>query len=153
MKKIVVMLFSAILVLSTGNLISAETAKPKVIVTPKGNKVKVKKEIYATTEDILLRLMEPKVNKIITDKYGKQMSWRIEKIRDVALIADHIKKDSEVWYDMKMFVKVNEAEKSDFQSYDDIEVRIDIPNMFTHDRYKNTNSDMKVTLLKYEQMK
>ncbi|MBT2699064.1 DUF3888 domain-containing protein [Bacillus sp. ISL-40] len=140
MRKIVVLIFTTLLVFATSNLANAE-------VTESG---RVKKEVYATTEDILIKMLEPELNKIVTDKYGEEKTWQIGKVAKVALKVDHTKKPSDIWYEMNMFVRVYDDEK-DKEFLDDIGIRIDILNMFTKDRYKERKADMKVTLLKYEQ--
>lgn len=38
---------------------------------------RVKEDVYATSEDILLRLIQPKLYKINNDKYGKQTTLLI----------------------------------------------------------------------------
>ncbi|NRD76629.1 DUF3888 domain-containing protein [Bacillus sp. BRMEA1] len=140
MRKIVVLAFTTFLVFATSNLANAE-------VTESG---RIKKEVYATSEDVLMEMLKPELNKIISDKYGHEKIWQISKVAKVALIADHTKKPSENWYEMNIFVRVYD-DKNDKELLDDIDIRIDIPNMFTKDRYKVKNPDMKVTLIKYEQ--
>jgi hypothetical protein len=140
MRKIIVLVFTILLVFATSNLANAE-------VTESG---KVMKEGYATTEDILIKMLEPDLNKIITDKYGEEKSWQMGKVAKVALMVDHTKKPSDIWYEMKMFVRVYDDNK-DKEELDNIVIRIDIPNMFTEDMYKERKSDIKVTLIKYEQ--
>lgn len=140
MRKIIVLVFTTLLVFTSSNLANAE-------VTESG---RVKKEGYATTEDILIKVIEPDLNKIIADKYGEEKHWQIGKVTRVALMIDHTKKDSDIWYEMNMYVRVD-GDKEDKVLLDDIRIRIDIPNMYTEDRYKERKSDIKVTLLKYEQ--
>lgn len=57
MKKLVFILLGTFLFLSTNNIIQAEVIQEGVI----------KKEIYAKTEDILFKILEPKIHKIITE--------------------------------------------------------------------------------------
>jgi hypothetical protein len=95
-------------------------------------------------------MMEPELNKVITDKYGEERHWQIVKVTKVALIADHTKKNSDIWYELNLFVRVDDKEPGK-EFLDEIQMRIDIPNMFTADRYKERKEDMKVTLIKYEQ--
>ncbi|WP_417898320.1 DUF3888 domain-containing protein [Bacillus haimaensis] len=140
MRKISVLVLTTLLVFASSNFANAE-------VTESG---KVKKEIYATTQDILLMMMEPELNKVITDKYGEERHWQIAKVTKVALIADHTKKNSDIWYEINLFVRVDDKEPGK-ESLDEVQMRIDIPNMFTSDRFKERKDDMKVTLIKYEQ--
>lgn len=39
---------------------------------------RVKEDVYATSEDILLRLIQPKLYKINNDKYGKQTTLLLQ---------------------------------------------------------------------------
>ncbi len=94
-------------------------------------------------------MIEPDINKIITDKYDKEKTWQIGKVIMVSLIADQTKKNSENWYEMIIHVRVHDDEK-DKELLDSLRIRIDIPNMYTRDKYKERNSDMKVTLITYE---
>ncbi|WP_225985998.1 DUF3888 domain-containing protein [Psychrobacillus glaciei] len=70
------------------------------------------KDTYATSEDILLTLIEPDINTMIKEKYGKQMKWEVSKVLKVGLIVDHTKKESEFWYNVKLAVRL-ENEKDD----------------------------------------
>ncbi|CAM5213632.1 hypothetical protein UACE39S_04320 [Ureibacillus acetophenoni] len=141
MRKIIVLVFTTLLIFASVNIANAE-------VTESG---KVKKEGYATTEDILINLIEPDLNKIITDKYGIEKTWQIGKVIKVSLIADHTKKNSEYWYEMIINVRVHDDE-IDKELWDSLCIRIDIPNMYTMDKYKERNTDTKVTLITYEQL-
>ncbi|KKI91864.1 hypothetical protein WQ54_12075 [Bacillus sp. SA1-12] len=115
---------------------------------------KIKKETYATTEDVLLNLMEPKLNKIITEKYGKEMSWYVDNVTKVELIVDHTKNPTDVWYDMKFAVRVHNPDKKGHEPLlDIIEVRVDIPNLLTEDRYKETESTLTLKLIDYIQIR
>ncbi|CAM5197128.1 hypothetical protein UACE39S_06057 [Ureibacillus acetophenoni] len=86
MRKIIVLVFTTLLIFASVNIANAE-------VTESG---KVKKEGYATTEDILINLIEPDLNKIITDKYGIEKTWQIGKVIKVSLIADHTKNSNRI---------------------------------------------------------
>ncbi|MGM0877949.1 MAG: hypothetical protein ACQEWV_25295 [Bacillota bacterium] len=115
---------------------------------------KIKKDTYATTEDVLLNLMEPKLNKIITEKYGKEMSWYVDNVTKVGLVVDHTKNPTDVWYDMKFAVRVHDPDKEGHEPLlDIIEVRVDIPNLLTEDRYKETESMMTLKLIDYNQIR
>lgn len=106
---------------------------------------KIKKDTYATSEDILLKIIEPNLNKIITEKYGKQMDWQISKVLKVGQIVDHTKEESEYWYQVKLAVRLE-------NELDLINIRIDIPNLFSGDRYEEVNSKVKISLIEYTQL-
>lgn len=115
---------------------------------------KIKKDTYATSEDVLLRLMEPKVNNIISKKYGKEISWHFDKVTKVGLILDHTKNPSDVWYNMKFAVRVHDPEKEGHEYLLDlIEVRVDIPNLLTAERYNETEPMLTVKLIEYIQIR
>lgn len=142
MRKIIVLVFTTLLIFTTSNIANAEVSESG----------KIKKEGYVTTEDILINLIEPNINKIITDKYGKESTWQIGKVIKVSLIADHTKKNSEYWYEMIIHARVHDDEINK-ELLDSLRIRIDIPNMYTSDRYKERNTDTKVTLITYEQLR
>ena len=144
MRKYVILCLIAFLSFNMMTIANAEVAKEG----------KIKKDTYATTEDVLLRLMEPKLNKIITEKYGKEMSWYVDNVVKVGLILDHTKNPSDVWYDMQFAVRVHDRDKEgNEQLLDMIEVRVDIPNLLTGDRYKETESMMTLKLINYNQIR
>lgn len=115
---------------------------------------RIKKDTYATSEDVLLRLIEPQLNKIITDKYGKEVTWQVDKVAKVGLILDHTKNPSDVWYDMKFAVRVfDDGSNGQECLLDMVEVRVDIPNIYTTDRYKEMKPTMTVKLIEYNQIR
>lgn len=140
MRKIVLLLLVPLMLFSVSNLVNAEVTE----------EAKVKKDAYATTEDILITMIEPELNKIITEKYGEEKTWQIGRVMKVSLIADHTKETSEFCYEMIMGVKVND-DINEKELSDSIHIKIDIPNMYTRDKYKKRNTNMKVSLVKYEQ--
>ncbi|SFC67447.1 hypothetical protein SAMN05443252_105202 [Bacillus sp. OV322] len=81
------------------------------------------------------------------------MSWNIIKVTKVFLIADHTKKESDIWYKMEISTRVNDTEKNNKECFDTITLRVDIPNMFKDYRYRDTDSKMNITLIKYESIK
>ncbi|MCK1998941.1 DUF3888 domain-containing protein [Psychrobacillus psychrodurans] len=136
MKKIIYLFLLILLTFSFSTLVSSE-------VTGTG---KIKKDTYATSEDILISLIEPDINRIIKEKYGQQRDWEVSKISKVGLIADHTKEKSEYWYQMKLGVRIE-------NDLDLIDIRIDIPNLYTENRYNEENSRIKVSLIEYAQIK
>ncbi|WP_391209664.1 DUF3888 domain-containing protein [Psychrobacillus sp. L4] len=144
MKRISSFFLIILLTFSVSNLASSEVTEAGRIV----------KNTYATSEDILLTLIEPDINTMIKDKYGKQMQWEVSKVLKVGLIVDHTKKKSEFWYKMKLAVRLeNEKEDANGDELDLIDIRIDVPNLYTEDRYEEGNSKMKISLIEYTQMK
>ncbi|PGT88239.1 DUF3888 domain-containing protein [Bacillus sp. AFS040349] len=143
MKKLLILILGLILFINTSYSANAEVSKEG----------KVKKEVDATSEEILLKLVEPKLNNIITEKYGKEMSWHIEKANRVHLILDHTKNPSDVYYKMRLAVRLTDPEVEGHQFLlDFITIRLDNPSFSFKNRYKETSSDMKVKLIKYEQL-
>ncbi|MGE8081913.1 hypothetical protein [Peribacillus loiseleuriae] len=104
MRKIVVLFFTILLIFSTTNSVNAEVSKEG----------KIKKDVDATTEDILLTIIEPKLEKIIQDKYGHKMSWHVQKVSKVGLIIDHTQKESEAWYEMTLAAQVSDPESTKY---------------------------------------
>lgn len=143
MKKLLILIISIFLLINTSSIVKAEVSED----------TKIKKEVYATSEDVLFRLVEPKLHKIITEKYGKEMSWHIERGTKVHLILDHTKDPSETYYKMSVAIRLTDPEKEGHQFLlDFITVRLDSPYFNFDNRYKDSNSDIKVKLIKYEQI-
>ena len=115
-----------------------------------------KKNVYATTEDILLMIISPKVENIIQEKYGQKMTWNVQKVARVDLIIDHTQKESDAWYEMKLAVIVADPqnEKPEWKS-DFIKLKIDMPNLLPDREAKGSDEikDIKIDLINYEQIR
>jgi hypothetical protein len=146
MKKFLTLLFTIMLMFTATNLVNAEVSKDG----------KVKKNVYATAEDILLTIIEPSVEKIIQDKYGQRMSWDVQKATDIGLIIDHTKKESEAWYEIELAINVSSFEKDKPEwALDIIKLKIDTPNILSH-RGKiasNEIKELKIDLIDYQQIR
>ncbi|TQR15504.1 DUF3888 domain-containing protein [Psychrobacillus vulpis] len=143
MKKLGYFLLLVLLTFSFSNFASSEVKEAS----------KIKKDTYATSEDILIKLIEPDINRIIKEKYGKEMIWQVDKVIKVGLIMDHTKKNSDYWYHMKLSVRPQSEEVGKADELDIVDIRIDVPNIYGRDRYKETNSKMKITLIEYFQVR
>lgn len=146
MKKFIIMLFSLALILGSGNLVSAKLSEEG----------KIKKNVYATTEDILLMIISPKVENIIQEKYGQKMTWNVQKVARVDLIIDHTQKESDAWYEMKLAVVVADPQnKKPEWKLDFIKLKIDMPNLLPDREAKGSDEikDIKIDLINYEQIR
>jgi len=146
MKKFIIMLFSLALILGSGNLVSAKVSEEG----------KIKKNVYATTEDILLMIISPKVENIIQEKYGQKMTWNVQKVARVDLIIDHTKKESDAWYEMKLAVYVADPQKEKPEwKLDFIKLKIDMPNLLTDREAKGSDKikDINIDLIDYQQIR
>jgi hypothetical protein len=146
MKKFIIMFFSFALIWGSADLVSAKVSEEG----------KIKKNIYATTEDILLMIISPKVENIIQEKYGQKMTWNVQKVARVDLIIDHTQKESDAWYEMKLAVDVSDPqmEKPEWK-LDFIKLKIDMPNLLTHRGTVGSDEikDIKVDLIDYQQIR
>ena len=103
--------------------------------------------VNSTSEDMLLMLIFPRVEKIIGEKYEKQsgenVSWDYGRVHSVDFV---IGKD-DVWYEMELSLLIGEVVKKE----DLVRLRIDAP----HIRVEGPQSDaevinnVKVDVIKY----
>lgn len=84
-----------------------------------------------TTEDVLMALIKPKLDKIVKDQYGKEMIVNPMKVNNVAIItkpgSTKGKDEFEGWYELDMSMMVGEPDKN--PSWDHISLKVDAPNI------------------------
>jgi hypothetical protein len=113
----------------------------------------VRVDSYFTTEDVLLSLIEPKLNKIVKDQYGKEMIINPLKIQEVAAIhkglAQKGKSNGEGWFQLDMSILVGEP--SENPTLDNMIIKIDAPNIggTAPHLVSEEIEDIKVELVKY----
>ncbi|MBD8590026.1 hypothetical protein IFT92_19740 [Peribacillus simplex] len=108
---------------------------------------------YVSTEDILLSLIEPKLNKIVKDQYGKEMIINPLKIHDVAnMLKGTCEKGTDScdgWFQLDLTILVGEP--SENPKIDSIILKIDAPNIggTAPHLVSEEIKDIKVELVKY----
>ncbi len=133
LKYVTVLLLAIFIVYSANNLISAEET------------VGDRDQRYATTQEILFALVEPKLEKIIHDKYSKEMVWNVFDVKEVAFVMDH--KNNEAWFKMDLFIAVGDPEDA---KIDSISLKVDAPNIGgEHTKSNGEIKDITVDLIKY----
>lgn len=87
---------------------------------------------YFTTEDILFAIITPRLDKIVKDQYGEEMTVNPLKVHDVSIIHKGVAekgKDTEGWFQVKMAIMVGEQKPDDNFKMDVIVLKIDAPNI------------------------
>ncbi|MFB7142778.1 DUF3888 domain-containing protein [Gottfriedia sp. NPDC056225] len=124
-----------------GNLVNAKEYKPERV------------QAYYTTEDILLAIIKPKLDKIVSQQYGKQMVVNPLRFYDVAIMEKALSikgKDKwEGWFQVELSILVGDP--SENPKRDSVTLKIDAPNVGGDAHHIKTNeiNDIKVELVKY----
>lgn len=117
MKKFMVLFLLAISLFSGTNLTNAKTETPERI------------PAYRTTEDILITIINPRLNKIVEEQYGKRMIVNPLRVHDVAvmekLISTKGRDKWDSWYEVRMSILVGDP--SEKPKRDVIVLKIDAP--------------------------
>jgi hypothetical protein len=106
-----------------------------VIVNAKEENVSRVEGGYLSTEDILFSIIEPKLEKIVNDQYGKEMVVNPMKVNDVYFM-EKLKstkvngKDSfDGWIELHMFIMVGDRKPNENFKMDAVVLKIDAPNI------------------------
>lgn len=121
MKKLIILSFVTMIVFSTSVTANAKEAIPERV------------DGYFTTQDILSAIIEPKLNKIVKDQYGREMLVTPMKVNEVYFM-DKLKstkgKDTyEGWIELDMFIMVGERKPDENFKMDRVVLKIDAPNI------------------------
>jgi hypothetical protein len=74
---------------------------------------KSKYEYYATPNDMILDLVQHKVDKTIQKEYGKSMQWGWVKLKDVKYVLNDEKNNPRTWYQVKAVIMVEDFNKKE----------------------------------------
>ncbi|MED3575382.1 hypothetical protein [Cytobacillus praedii] len=109
----------------------------------------VQSSSYATTEDVLIALLLPHLDNIVTKEYkGNRQSWNIARIEKVSF--ETTKKPIDHWYEMKILIQVFDNTKISNKSHlDCINLRLDISKSKTLTRNNLSLNDI-IKLISYE---
>lgn len=144
MRKFAVLIFTSILMFSSGALVDAKV--PRMFTNEKA--------MYMSTERILFLLIEPRLDKIVKDQYGKQMIINPMRVNEAGLITNSVGKDSNAdsgWFQLDMLILVGDP--SENPKMDRVVLKIDAPNIGPANSESHSNSDeikdIKVELVNY----
>ncbi|GAE26676.1 hypothetical protein JCM9140_2762 [Halalkalibacter wakoensis JCM 9140] len=94
MKKIISSLLLILIVLAPISVVSAE-------VDLSG---KIKKEIYAAPEELLVDILNPYVTDAVQKEHGDNVTWRLERVKKITLMVDHTGSESKRWYEVSLTI-------------------------------------------------
>ncbi|GAE36655.1 DUF3888 domain-containing protein [Halalkalibacter akibai] len=121
MKKIISSLLLSLIVLAPISFVSAEVDLSR----------KIKKEIYAAPEELLVDLLNPYVADVVHKEHGDDVIWGLERVKNITLMVDHTVSKSRRWYEVSLTVKINKPDvKGDYWELDTVTFVIDPKTYF-----------------------
>ncbi|CAG9620906.1 DUF3888 domain-containing protein [Sutcliffiella rhizosphaerae] len=79
----------------------------KAMVHPSG---KVKKEIYASSDELLVDVLNPYITKIVREECGENVRWTFERVQNLKLLVDHTGSKSKSWYEVSLMINTTNSE-------------------------------------------
>ncbi|MGE6719561.1 hypothetical protein ACQKGD_19675 [Peribacillus frigoritolerans] len=122
MKKFIMITFATMIMFSSGVIVNAKEENAKRV---EGG--------YFSTEDILFSIIEPKLEKIVNDQYGKEMIVNPMKVNDVYFMEKRKStkgKDTiDGWIELDMIIMVGDRKPNENFKVDAVVLKIDAPNI------------------------
>ncbi|MEH6942938.1 DUF3888 domain-containing protein [Bacillus sp. JJ722] len=117
----------------------------------KPSNYKVKKEIYATSQDIFIDMLSPYILKAVRDECGDKTTFSVGRVRKISLIVDHTGKESKRWYEVELTLKTIDPSKGEtVWGIDSATFKIDTKTYFGHSEINRTSLEgVDIVLMNY----
>lgn len=91
---------------------------------------KVKKEIYASPEELLIDMINPYITEIVSKECGDGVHWTFERVNKLELIVDHTGSESKSWYELSLMIRTLSSTENENMSLDSVTLHIDPKTYF-----------------------
>lgn len=92
---------------------------------------KIKKEIYASPEELLVDMINPYITEIVSKECGEGVQWTFERVNELELIVDHTGSESKRWYELGLMIRTfSTTSKNEDMNLDTVTLHIDPKTYF-----------------------
>ncbi|WP_237662413.1 DUF3888 domain-containing protein [Sutcliffiella horikoshii] len=115
---------------------------------------KIKKEIYASSDELLVDVLNPYITKVVREECGKDVSWTFERFQNLNLIVDHTGSKSKRWYEVSIMINTTNPENEEnVWGIDVVTFNIDPKTYFGSSELERENlNDVFIELMEYEHL-